>query len=180
MGKTMLFKTNEGHVIAAQPERVYLAGPITGLSYEEAVGWRRRVAEQLPPWITTMSPMRGKQYLADGGAISLNNNTHSLSTDMAITCRDRNDVKRASAVLMNMIGFKGQGLGCAMEIGWADAYGIPLIMVADDDSPWYNHPMVVGTTGYRTNNLDEGIHLMKCLLSVDQYNPDSFATPSTV
>ena len=37
---------------------VYLAGPITGLTYEECVGWRERAKEELAKaGITAYSPM---------------------------------------------------------------------------------------------------------------------------
>ena len=43
---------------------VYLAGPITGLTYSAARhGWREHFAEMLPAHILPVSPMRGKDFL---------------------------------------------------------------------------------------------------------------------
>jgi len=45
--------------------KVYLAGPITGLSYEKAVDWRRYAQIVLLEEgdIVAVSPMRSKDYL---------------------------------------------------------------------------------------------------------------------
>lgn len=39
---------------------LYLAGPITGLTYAECTDWRDWVRAQLPPDIVGLSPMRGR------------------------------------------------------------------------------------------------------------------------
>jgi hypothetical protein len=47
---------------------VYLAGPITGLTYEGATEWRNVAAEKLDSdKIETLSPLRGKNYLLGRG-----------------------------------------------------------------------------------------------------------------
>lgn len=44
---------------------VYLAGPITGLTYNGCTEWREVVREKVSPYINTISPMRGKQRLKE-------------------------------------------------------------------------------------------------------------------
>lgn len=46
-------------------KKVYLAGPISGQSYDGATSWREEAKEELSSWsdIIGYSPMRGKTYL---------------------------------------------------------------------------------------------------------------------
>ena len=44
----------------------YLAGPIRGLNYEEAIGWRMDAAKRLKDvGIKCLSPMRSKEWIKD-------------------------------------------------------------------------------------------------------------------
>ena len=53
---------------------VYLAGPITGLSYGAArQGWREEMKKLLPDHVHPMSPMRGKDFLLDEIALTSSN-----------------------------------------------------------------------------------------------------------
>ncbi len=82
------------------PKRtIYLAGPITGLTHDEArYGWRLMFAQRLDAMdmdhIFCASPMRGKEFLQDLGVLSSGHDypDNALSTSAGITTRDRNDV----------------------------------------------------------------------------------------
>ena len=71
---------------------LFCSGPITGLSFEGSTDWRKYVAKNLPPHITAVSPMRGKEYLAGVSQIEASYELHPLSSQKGITCRDRMDV----------------------------------------------------------------------------------------
>lgn len=73
---------------------IYLAGPITGLSYDSVISWREEFALSMPMDIECLSPLRGKTYLKDEKEISSSYEDYVLSSAKGITTRDYNDCKR--------------------------------------------------------------------------------------
>jgi len=114
---------------------VYLAGPITGLSYDGAVGWRDEVVRRLAvtaPHLHCMDPMRAKQHLADVGEIGAFGHAGALLDGHAVVSRDLFDVGRADVVLMNLTGARQISIGCMVELGWARAHGKFVMVVLPD------------------------------------------------
>lgn len=143
---------------------VYLAGPINGLSYQESMDWRVYAAQKFPLEIKVLSPMRGKEFLKKEntiGSISYNN---PLATSKGITARDRFDVMRCDAVLMNLLDVKTVLIGTIIEIGWADAYRKPLIIAAESESTYAKHSIVSELAGFIVPTLDEAIDTVRALL----------------
>lgn len=143
---------------------LYLAGPITGVSYSESTHWREYVANNLPPNITAVSPMRGKDYLASEENIKSSYEQHLLSSQKGLFTRDRFDVGRCDAILFNFLGSEDVSIGSIMEIGWADIFGKPIILVMENDNV-HNHPMVREAAGYIVSTLDEAIKIAIAVLS---------------
>jgi nucleoside 2-deoxyribosyltransferase len=155
--------------------RLYLAGPITGLNYKGATDWREAVEAELKPGIVSLSPMRGKKYLealpiitdARAQQGSLQNDPYGfrqvMSSPKGITDRDRNDVLRSDAVLMNLLGAERISVGTMIEAGWADAFRKPVILVRENDSI-HRHGMLDTIATYAVDNLDEALHLTRVLL----------------
>lgn len=149
--------------------RVYLAGPITGLSYEEARnGWRAEFPKLLPDTIHCYSPMRGKDFLKDmdnlGCDEEMYREIHPMVTQKGITTRDRYDVQNADAVVMNLIGADRVSIGSMIEIGWADSVRVPIILIMDKDNV-HDHMMVLECAGYVVETIEEAAHLVKWLFS---------------
>lgn len=146
--------------------RVYLAGPITGLSYAGATDWRVDVAAKLLPGIVGVSPMRGKEYLASleqiGGTPNEAYMVHAMSTPKSITARDRYDTTTSDAVLMNVLGATRVSIGTMIEAGWADAHRVPLILVIEAGNV-HSHAMLDQVAGYVVETLDEAVHVLKTL-----------------
>ncbi len=154
--------------------KVYLAGPITGLSYgEAALGWRQYVHEKMTaeaPHIQCYSPMRGKQFLIKHGDKPLpgtpdNAGTRSpISTDRAVITRDRYDVQSADALFINFLGAKIVSIGTVWEIGQADAFRKPMIVCMEPGN-LHEHIFINGTAGYVVDNIDEGLGILKHLFT---------------
>jgi nucleoside 2-deoxyribosyltransferase len=159
---------------------IYLAGPITGLSYETArLGWRKDFASMMPPYIHAMSPMRGKDYLMDEDVLAGDPDMypeHLMSTPSGIVCRDRNDVKNCDVMVANFLEADVASIGTSIEFGWADAFVKPIVMVVEPDgiiqekfgghivrNPHF-HAMMTEMAGYVTNTVEEAanvcIHLL--------------------
>jgi len=143
---------------------VYLAGPISGCTFDEAQDWRRYACEQFPQEIRSISPLRCKEGLRSKGIITDSYPDNPLTTDHGITTRDRQDCTRADALLINLLGARKVSPGTPIEFGWADLKRIPMVVVMEDQGNPYDHPMVRDLIGFRTNNLDEGIAIIESLL----------------
>lgn len=143
---------------------VYLAGPITGCSYKEAVDWREDFSRKLPANIHGMSPMRGKYYLESETEIKSLYNDSALSNARAITTRDFNDVKRADLLVVNMLGAERVSIGTVMEIAWAKAFNIPVLLVMEREGNIHEHAMISECIGFRVDNLDDAVDMVKIIL----------------
>ncbi len=170
--------------------RVYLAGPITGLSYGGATDWRAQAFATLRnSGIVAYSPLRAKTYLKDetniDGSPEAYQRKHPLSAPKGIVTRDREDVKRADVVLMNLLGAERVSIGSMIELGWADAYRVPVVLVLETGAQYevrgdrvatatdvvsvnqsnpHHHAMVDQLAGYIVPTLAEALYVVKALV----------------
>lgn len=149
--------------------QIYLAGPISGLSYGGATDWRESFTQKLFDMsngeVQCLSPMRGKrEYLKDVKEIADNyGHIDYMASGQAITMRDRFDCKRADAVVFNFLGAKRVSIGSCIELGWADDGVKPCILVMEkEDSTQFQqvknlheHSMVRHCTNLHVTNLDD-------------------------
>lgn len=146
---------------------LYLAGPIAGCTYGECTDWRKYVASKLPPHIHGVSPMRGKEFLEKKMKKQVLGSEYAespLCLVPGVTCRDRNDVFRADAVLVNLLGAKKVSIGTMIELGWADASRRPIILVMEPGNV-HENLLVRGVSGFVVDNLDDAIAVAVTVLS---------------
>jgi nucleoside 2-deoxyribosyltransferase len=150
--------------------RVYLAGSITGLTVDKALGWRQIAKEKLKEHgIDAYSPMRGKSDIASANETILIDSESKKggpeSTNKAIMTRDFIDCVRADAILANLSDIPNiiSG-GTCMEFGFAYARQIPIIAIVQADSYYMRHPMMYEAINYRVDTLDQGIEVVLSLL----------------
>lgn len=143
--------------------KVYLAGAIGGLTYDQSVDWREYVKKRLDDYnIVGLSPMRAKHYLA--AANVLDNTDHydnPLSTDRGVTARDRFDVMNCDLVLFNLLGAPRVSIGTCIEFGWADAYRKPKVVLYD---AMHDHCMIRDLADFVVKDLEEAIHVITGIL----------------
>ena len=144
---------------------LYLAGPITGCSYDGATDWRDYVAKNLPDWISPVSPMRGKEYLSEETSIASAYEDIPLSCQKGITCRDRHGVMNCDMMMVNLLGAEKVSIGSVMEMGWADMIRKPFVLIMEPGN-MHDHPMVKETAGFIVDTLDSGINIAKAVLMV--------------
>lgn len=139
--------------------RVYLAGPITGLSFAGCTSWRDYARSQLHAHrIEGVSPMRHKEYLQDEAKVGDCYPEHVLSTQKAIVTRDRNDVLNCNAMIANFQDATKVSIGTCIEFGWADSFRKPIIMILPKyDESVHNHAMLRELAGAVVNTVDEAI-----------------------
>lgn len=143
---------------------VYLCGPITGLSYAGATDWRAGVRDKLAPEIDALSPMRGKEYLRAETDLGFNYDHTLLSSNRAITTRDRFDTMRCDLVLANLLGATRVSIGSMIEFGWADAARVPIIAVMESEGNLHDHGMVKEMAGWIVHSLDEAVAIARAVL----------------
>ena len=153
--------------------QVYLAGPITGTTFGECTDWRQYARQKLAGAnIRGVSPMRGKEYLeavardapfeADGDKYMA---MSPLSTNRGIMTRDRWDATRCDVMLVNFVGSKIVSIGTIMEIAWADAKRIPVVMASEEDNIHWKHGFVKEAVGFHVATLDEALRVTEAILS---------------
>lgn len=153
---------------------IYLAGPITGLTHDEArYGWRESLKQLLEiaghDHIFCNSPMRGKEFLAGAGPLGSDQDAYSsnaMSTSAGITTRDFNDVKSSDAMVACFLesGGKLSG-GTFMEYGFAHALQKPVIGIGAADDVNLSHLMAARVLGYRVDTLEEAAVIIGHLLT---------------
>lgn len=151
---------------------VYLAGPISGLSYEGCTDWRDFATKVLREHgITGVSPLRAKEYLQHEKIVADSYEqekiehplAHVLSCSRGITTRDRFDCMGSDVVIANLKDAKKVSIGTAMEIAWADANRIPVILV-EEDGGLHDHAMIRECAGFRVKTLEEALTVACAIL----------------
>jgi nucleoside 2-deoxyribosyltransferase len=145
--------------------KVYLAGPISGLTFDEGQSWREEFIQKIDPSINCYSPLRGKQYLSTHGKLEGSYNEFPLSTDKGITARDRFDCMGSDLVVFNLLGATNRvSIGTMIELGWADASRKPAILIMEKEGNVHEHPMVNMTTHFRVDNIEDAIKMTEIIL----------------
>lgn len=150
--------------------KVYLSGPITGLSYDEAIGWTDDVKNTL--WlnyaIEGYRPMRAKTFLKGRenlGAGGYNDNV--LGRQRGVYRRDKFDVLSCDAMLVNLLGAKRVSIGTMFEMAWAEDNNKPVVLVMEPEGNVHEHMFVNEAYTYRVDNLDDAVVLINHILNDD-------------
>ncbi len=148
---------------------VYLAGPITGLSYDGCTSWREYVCKEFQKYegkyslIQGVSPMRMKDYLSNE-AIVKDHYEFILSTPKGIETRDHYDVERCDVLFANFLGATKVSIGSVLEIGYAHSYRKPIV-VAMEATNIHQHSMLNEHAGYIVDNIEDAIYVIRGLCS---------------
>ena len=148
-------------------KRIYLAGPITGLSYDGATEWREYVKGRIGWRYDVRDPLRWKTFLKNQEKISaiLQPSGEVFGTCRAITTRDRYDVQSADLVLVNFLGAKQVSIGTGVELGWADARRVPIVMCMERGGNIHDHAFVREICGaFQTDSLQQAVDVVKGIL----------------
>ena len=155
---------------------VYLAGSISGLTYTQATGWRRDVREELSKYgIKCLSPLRAEVYLRNHEGL-LNDyqqpaelekagcQVMAMSTQRGVFERDKFDCTRCSIIFVNLLGMKKISIGTIIEIGWADANNIPVVLIMEEEGNPHNHAFIRECCAFQTPHISEGVAIVKAIL----------------
>jgi nucleoside 2-deoxyribosyltransferase len=151
---------------------VYLAGPITGLTFDDAADWRARASADLGAYgIKCLSPLRAKEILRAVGRLSGTGEEYAhlgvLSLPRGVTTRDRYDATRCDALLVNLLGAERVSIGTVMEIAWADLCRIPVVVAIEDRGNPHEHMMIAECIGFRVPSLQEAVNVVAAIAGND-------------
>lgn len=141
---------------------IYLAGPIAGLTEEEATTWRHDVNFMLPDNIIGISPLRcepvkpGMTYTTPGAVDKM------WSDPRAINAKNWLDTESSDLVLAYLpkqMNDRRPSIGTIIEIGWTLGLKKPLIVVSDDKQ-LLNHPLIECNAAWRLDNLDDAVEVI--------------------
>ncbi len=134
--------------------KIYLAGPISGLSYDEACNWRLDVKKALHHVYEIIDPMRGKSYLSEEQAIKESYPNTITSGGKAIYKRDRQDVKRCDIILV-YLPKNCKTVGTFVEIGLADAWDKFIIIIGNPTHPFLTENSI------QVSSIEEAVEFLK-------------------
>lgn len=149
--------------------KVYLSGPITGLTYDSARGWTQYAKNKLEPFgIDGYMPLRGKDFLRKISSQkilgAMGHSADPLSTPKAIVSRDYYDVASSDAILCNLVDATRVSIGTVAEIAWAWQLKKPIVLVMEKELNIHEHAFVREMCTHQTTNLDIAIDLVKLIL----------------
>jgi len=163
---------------------VYLAGPISGVSYNGCTEWREGVRRAFAPGILGLSPMRAKDYLAELGTIPDAANSDYqvehpmvkvLSSSRGIMSRDYYDCTHADMVLANLLGATSVSIGTVMEMAWCFGHRVPLVVAIEPENNLHEHPMVREAISFRVPTLEQAVHVVNAVLGDYVNDPNGLA-----
>ena len=145
--------------------RVYLSGPISGLTYKVSQDWREYAARILAPAIACYSPLRAQGHLDGEGELRGPYSGHPLTTSQALTARDRYDCQTCDLLLVNLVDASEVSIGTCIELGWADAFRKPIVLVMEQNgSNVHDHPLVRGVCAFQVATLEDGLNVTRGVL----------------
>lgn len=154
--------------MARPVNKVYLSGPITGLTYDQArFGWRNLFQSALVNGVV-LSPMRHEGHLAEMRDKAIEPNTLPeglFSHPKLIVTKDFLDIDECTIMIVNLLGAVKPSQGTLIEIGYAVAKGKTIITIMEDDDKVHNTPFIPVVSNIIVKNVDQAIAIVNSLLS---------------
>ena len=151
--------------------RIYLCGAISGRTDREISAWRLRATEILRPhaevWDATAYPIDRTRADASEAA----SDPIRLHHGQTVVERDRAAVRESHLVLANFAGVSEASVGGIGELFWANAFGIPIVLVRDRRSI-YNHSMLVSIASAVFDDLESALGYILSLRGAGQHLPE--------
>jgi len=138
--------------------RIYLAGKISGYSYEEVVNRINEQKKLLKDW-DVFSPMTGKAYLRNEIKFKAHGFYDPVANNHAIFERDKWMVSNCDVVLVDLTTTDRVSIGCMMELAWASMLGKHTVTVLEEDNI-HRHAFVLEASDIIFNNINEAMEYL--------------------
>lgn len=154
---------------------VYLAGPITGLTFSVANSWRQSIKDASHPSIEFLNPLRFDRDDKE----EFEHREVAFNGMKNIVRRNYHDVQRSDMILayFGECSPDNVSIGSVYELAWGYALRIPTVAVisgltdevtmteqramAQRPSTSYNHPYLKEAVDYLVPNLGDAIRVME-------------------
>jgi hypothetical protein len=155
--------------------RIYLSGPIAGLTFVESTQWRYDVFEELADFAEILDPMRDVQPPVDDkftpngvGLEFVSTADVSMMSDRGILSRDYNDTTTSTILFVNLLGSKKTSIGTVAEIAWAYQARIPVVIIMEQSGNPHDHPFIRDMASYRVDSIERAIKVTRSIIGVPQ------------
>lgn len=146
---------------------IYLAGPISGESYDQVMDRINLRRVPLQPFYDVIHPMTGKGELrTELNFRSIGYGT-PVSTNRAIAGRDKWMVNQADIVFADLLGAERVSIGTMFEIAWAHLLG-KLVVVCMEENNIHDHAFVLEATDLLFDNREDAIAFLIKLAQGDE------------
>lgn len=143
--------------------RIYTAGPITGLSYNQVMErYEAQTARLRDYGYEVFCPMVGKGFLKDEASLSGFGYDSPTATNRAIKGRDKWMVKQSDIVLVDFTDAKVASIGSCMEIAWAEEFNKHVIVVMPKENV-HRHAFILESADIIFENIYEAYGYLKTL-----------------
>jgi nucleoside 2-deoxyribosyltransferase len=156
---------------------VYLAGPMTGLTFEQMIGWRKTATKRLRKagW-TVLSPIVGQltgKNAQPKGTINMDSARSGPGQEerrpigrvsSAFVTQDRLYVKKVDVVLAHLLDAPNVSIGTVWEMAWADALDKQLVTVVTPGSV-HDHAFVRRRSNVFVPTLEEALEYLEGLVA---------------
>jgi nucleoside 2-deoxyribosyltransferase len=143
--------------------RIYLAGPISGLSYDEVVNKYKEKSSYLKDMgYEILCPMTGKTYLRNEIKLKAEGITGCpVSTNHAIFERDKWMVSNCDIILADLSNSGDRvSIGTVMELAWASMIGKHSVVVLPENNI-HRHCFVLEAGDIIFTTLDEAYNYLR-------------------
>lgn len=151
--------------------KIYLAGPITGKSFEEVINrYQEKTMLLVDFGYEVLSPMTAKGGLKGVTAFTSTGYSGPVANDHAIFRRDHWMVSQADVVLADLSNASQVSIGTMMEMAWASHLGKHVVLVMPHGNV-HEHAFVKEATDVRFGDIEEAYDYLK-ELSLSQTQKD--------
>jgi len=145
---------------------IYLAGPMTGLTWRQALAWRRIAEAELSNRWRLINPVRAQvpeERMDD--EIPRTNRKKRVDlwvTATGVTAQDEFFIDQSDWILANFLGAEIVSIGTVWELGYGWGTGKKILSVLEPGSI-HDHGFVRRRSHVFTPNLDEAIQFFKAI-----------------
>lgn len=141
--------------------KIYLAGPVTGLTYEEASAWRIEFSSLLPLQMVALNPIGSETHLISAEVIPASSPGHPISNARSLVAKCRHMVQSCDVLVANLLGAKQMSPGTVVEIGWADCLRKPILLIMENEGNPHDRPLVTELAGWRVQSLPDALQVIR-------------------
>lgn len=141
--------------------KIYLAGPITGKSFDEVMSrYKEKTSLLVDFGYEVLSPMTAKGGLKGVSAFVSTGYAGPVANDHSIFERDRWMVQQADVVLADLSNANTVSIGTTMELAWASMLNKHTVLVMGENNP-HDHAFIKQAADVRLCSMEEAYDYLR-------------------